>query len=228
MKQIINSHSQLDFSFLKGFSKIVVSGPQRSGTNLLSQHLMNEFFEFAGYQYVDELEFDFYLESKFAEKMTDKMKMVIQAPTMSHLVHHLDSPNTFVFFCVRKVSDIMDSEERARWDGHKFERANYKRPDFDQIPISQAKYNYWFFEQRAQMKCLFSEVHFSALESSPIWSGRDKSGFQPDTSWKPESARDDGDKWAFVQGPSGPESMKVVKYWFEEQEHIEKCRIPRK
>lgn len=228
MRQIITNEKHIDFSFLKNFSKIVVTGPQRSGTNLLSQHLLDKFFEFAGYQYVDELEFDFYLETRFAEKMTDKKKMVIQAPTMSHLAHHLDAPNTFVFFCIRKVSDIINSEERAGWNGHKFERANYRRSEFDQIPISQAKYDYWFFEQRAQMKCPFGEVHFSAMESSSIWSNKAKTGFQPDTSWKPESAKDDGNKWALVEGPNGVESMKVVKYWFEEEENIEKCRTLRK
>ena len=228
MNQVINSFNQIDYSYLKSFNKIIISGPQRSGTNLVSQHVCDYFFDFAGYQFVDELEFDFFIESNFADKIKSPMKMVIQAPTMSHLLHHLDRPDIFVFFCVRPIKDILRSEEKARWDGHTFERENYRRDDFDLMPISQAKYQYWFFEQRLKMKCPFAEAHFSAFKGSRVWVDKEKTGFQPDTSWKPDSAKDDGDRWAFVEGTNGPESKKVVKYWFEEKEEIEKWRIQKK
>ena len=35
MNQVITSFNQIDYTFLKDFSKIIVSGPQRSGTNLV-------------------------------------------------------------------------------------------------------------------------------------------------------------------------------------------------
>ncbi len=228
MNQVITSLNQIDYSFLKNFNKIIVSGPQRSGTNLVSQHIFKQFFDFAGWQFVDELEFDFFIESNFADKIKDPMRMVIQAPTMSHILHTLNRPDIFVFFCVRPIKDILRSEEKARWDGQTFERANYRREDFDLMPIAQAKYHYWFFEQRLKMQCNFAEAHFSAFESSEVWSDKKKTGFQPDTSWKPDSARDDGDRWAYVHGPNGPESMRVAKYWFEKQEEIDKCRIQKK
>ena len=84
-----------------------------------------------------------------------------------------------MFFCVRPIKDILRSEEKARWDGQTFERANYRREDFDLMPIAQAKYHYWFFEQRLKMQCNFAEAHFSAFESSEVWSDKKKTGFQP-------------------------------------------------
>lgn len=224
---IITSFDQFDFEALKSFDKIIVSGPQRSGTNLACQYLDSVL----GYNYIDELEFNFFLETHFLEKIREHKKLIMQAPTMSHVLHLIEEPKTCVFFLFRNPSEIIRSQNRVRWAAERHERKNYTRKEYEFLPISIAKYSEWCFHQRKLMKVPFFELDFEALRSSPIWSSDfgSSSDYQPDTSWKPDSAKDDGGRWAFVDTGKGKNrSLKVVEYWFETDEAIEKCRIPRK
>jgi len=224
MKQVISSHNQVDFDFLKSFKRIIVSGPQRSGTNLASQFLEHNL----KYKYIDELEFDFYLESHFMKSLELNSEVIIQAPTMSHILHLIRTPSTFVFFCIRDVSDIVKSEDKIRWSGHRFERRNYSQDEYSMLPISQAKYDYWFFKQRPLMTSPFCEIYFSSFRDSAVWvEDRETGKVQPDVSWKPETSNDSGDRWSYVQTDKGPRSLKSVDYWFENEDTIESCMIPR-
>jgi|ETNmetMinimDraft_25_1059894.scaffolds.fasta_scaffold11993_4 hypothetical protein len=222
MRQAISSHTQIDFDLLRSFERIVVSGPQRSGTNLTSQFLSQKLER----RYVDELEFDFYLESHFINTLKANRRVVVQAPTMSHILHLVDIPSTFVFFCVRDVCDIIKSEDNMRWSGHKFERRNYSQDEYSGLPISQAKYNFWFFKQRPLMICPFREIHFSSFVGSDIWIDKRESGkTQPDTSWKPDASNDNGERWSYVRTDKGCQSLEAVDYWFEDEKVIESCRV---
>jgi len=225
MRQAISSHTQIDFNLLKSFDRIVVSGPQRSGTNLTSQFLEQNLKD---HRYIDELEFDFYLESHFMDILKSNTGIIVQAPTMSHILHLIDVPSTFVFFCVRDVRDIIKSEDKMRWSGHKFERKNYSQDEYSMLPISQAKYDFWFFKQRPLMTCSFREIHFTSFKGSDVWIDKRESGkVQPDTSWKPDDANDDGERWSYVKTDKGPKSLEVIDYWFEDEKAIESRRISR-
>ena len=224
MKQVISSHAQIDFDFLRSFDRIIISGPQRSGTNLASQ-----FIHFnLEYRYVDELEFDFYLESHFMNVLKSTKKIIVQAPTMSHILHLVDVPSTIVLFCIRDVRDIIRSEDRIRWSGHKFERKNYSQDEYSMMPISQAKYSFWFFKQRPLMICPFREIHFTSFAGCDIWIDRRGVGkVQPDTSWKPKTSHDNGSRWSYVKTDAGNQSLEAADYWFEGEDVIESCRISR-
>ncbi|MGA3222018.1 MAG: hypothetical protein ABSE77_23620 [Acidimicrobiales bacterium] len=91
------------FGHLVGYSKIVVTGPQRSGTRVASQMIASD----TGYEFVDEVEFLITDTHRFRH-ILQRDGVVVQAPHM--LKDMVDDPprGVFVVLMRRDLAQIHD------------------------------------------------------------------------------------------------------------------------
>lgn len=94
----------------KGYNRIVISGPQRSGTTYLAKELANDI----QYKHIDEKDFGFHSVRKFTTFLNNE-RVVIQAPAVTHILQAIDTENTLVVFMMRPDKDIIKSEDRIDW-----------------------------------------------------------------------------------------------------------------
>ena len=88
----------MNFNNLKNFKKIIVSGPQRSGTTITTKMIAND----TGHLCMLEESFGMFNESKWINLLNSPGKMVIQSPTMSSCLHKLDNrDDILIIFMMR-------------------------------------------------------------------------------------------------------------------------------
>lgn len=149
------------FEYLAPFSKIFVTGPQRSGTTIVGAAIASD------------LDYWFYPEEQVrvwewwrVERLWQRTSnFVLQAPALCHLAHNLTQANTAVVLVRRDIDDIITSERRVQWGGAKRELRRY---GFKDGIISQVKYDYWDKHQKHLIENAF-EVNYKNLASHPMW-----------------------------------------------------------
>jgi len=94
----------------KDYKKVLVTGPQRSGTTFASKSIA----KILRYRFVDEDEYQVHDENAFNDILKLKQKMVIHAPAMSHLLP-LNFYDTFVIWMQRNIMDVIKSEDKIDW-----------------------------------------------------------------------------------------------------------------
>jgi len=149
---------------LKLHKKIIVSGPQRSGTRAITNFLAKDL----DYCFIDEMKFDAHDTVKFIRILNSKNEFVCQAPGQCHMLHTLDLDSCIVVLCRRNVDDIILSQNRINWKYEYIEFEHYKQYSKD-IPISILKYKYWDEVQIKQMKVDFIEVDYESFKIHPEW-----------------------------------------------------------
>ena len=103
---------------LAGFKKIVVTGPQRSGTTI-STKIIARLLE---YEVHCEEEFDvdnILLFCKILSAPSGESTpggVVLQAPGLSSIVHLLAKSDVAVVFLIRDINEIVKSEIRIDWN----------------------------------------------------------------------------------------------------------------
>lgn len=139
-----------------GHDKIMVTGPQRSGTTIASIILAEEL----KYRYVDESD---------ANTLTDVLhfvrhakRFVLQSPMSAAYCHIL--PMVIVYM-IRPVEEIIASEKRVGWPHESAELAKYFT---DVGPISEVKYKAWQKYQKPQVSHGF-ELDYYAMKEHPLW-----------------------------------------------------------
>lgn len=161
----------------KKFSKILVSGPQRSGTTFLSSVLSEDL----NYKLYDELKtIDNFL------KVEDES--VSQAPSMSSLLHNIPAQNGMVvIFVSRNCNDIIASCEKLKlrginWNKHhggepaerrilNFNCQDYLNKD---IHSSYIKQNFWMAYQMHEMKVPYINIGYDFLQDHPKFKSKDQ------------------------------------------------------
>jgi hypothetical protein len=101
-------HLAEEFNSYRGFRKIIVTGPQRSGTRFAAQCIAKEL----GYRYVDEGEVggdDFEQFHAFLECEAN-LDFVLQCPSMSSICEHVPE-DVLVVFMIRSVYEILESNK---------------------------------------------------------------------------------------------------------------------
>lgn len=178
------------FQHLKQFSKILVSGPQRSGTRICA----NMVAEDTGLTYVDEVELKclFIIGSELqcvTEFVQQRDNFVLHCPTFSRWVHEI-SDDVAIVFMRRDMKDIQRSQERIRWKRNRqeIEYQRYGLTKFDsyrnKVPqrhpgglrktsksVAEVKYNYWDGVQKDQIENVF-EINYLDLRAHPMWVDR--------------------------------------------------------
>lgn len=156
------------FESLQSYRKILVTGPQRSGTTITSQILAHE----SGYRCVDEREFEWRDISRFRQLIEAPEKMVIQCPSMSHLVEDFGQPEHLVVFMQRNPLDIIASEKRIGWKSERYGKKLYRGkvsylPHW-LTPLCVLKYLHWHLEQKPLVARYF-DLPYEALKAHPLW-----------------------------------------------------------
>lgn len=143
------------FEKLQKYKKIVVTGPQRSGTTICSRMIACD----TGHSCVDETAFGAENESGWRQVL-ERNNVVVQCPAMSKLCSDLGN-NVLVVFMRRDVGDIMASQSRIDWgsEGHELKKYGAEGD------IAQVKYDYW--EQNKPANWI--DVEYESLKKHPLW-----------------------------------------------------------
>jgi SAM-dependent methyltransferase len=153
---------------LKGYEKIIVSGPQRTGTTYCAQELARDLFN---NKRIDEGSFHICNEKEFMAFLQSK-NVVIQAPGMTHLLHRIPKMKSLIIiFMYRSQDDINKSEDRIGWGPPEFEREKkkYLAEGFNVEKFSRnsaMKYSTWE-TQKPFIKNEFIEVEYDVLKYTP-------------------------------------------------------------
>ena len=154
-------------ALFKGYDKILVTGPMRSGTTIASKIISEDL----GYKLIDER------DHQDVPKTTDTIinvfdNFVIQGPGLSSYIELL-SKDVLIVFMVRNCGDIIRSEKRVGWDAQVKELNKYIEQYEPKVlqylqPISLLKYRMWIEVQRANIKN-FIELEYESLKSHKLW-----------------------------------------------------------
>lgn len=151
---------------IKLYKKIVVTGPQRSGTTIAAKIIAAEL----NYQLIMEETFREDNLIDFTASIIENEFCVIQAPALASIIHLLKKPEIAVVFMMRPVEDIIASESRINWlDKHdSVEKNKYFRFDSPE-PISLLKQSVWKTYQKNMLKERAFELEYNSLQTHSLW-----------------------------------------------------------
>jgi hypothetical protein len=150
------------FEHLAAWPKIVVTGPQRSGTRIAARMIAAD----TGHRFVDETEFLIKDQGKFREILLAD-HIVVQAPHMLKDVVDDPPPGIFIVLMRRPLDEVHASAARIAWEerygGNTTELAKFGLTEGDSAAV---KYEYWDSHKKLVP---FTEVDFAALRSHPMY-----------------------------------------------------------
>jgi len=147
---------------LKKFKKILVTGPQRSGTTIAGHMIAKDL----NYKYYDERDVGVRSCTQLFKVLSTEELAVIQGPCFCSMAHWIDSPDTAVVMMLRNIEDIRASEARINWPEEKAELKNYF---LDSGIISAVRYENWEKYQKPNMQVPYFELDYNSLSSHPMW-----------------------------------------------------------
>lgn len=158
------------FEHLSAFKKILVSGPQRSGTTICAQMIAADL----KYRYFDEMEFGVdNMRAVFA--IVDSLdRIVLQCPSLAASLWMFSRADTLVIFMKRDVADIVASQNRPIYESspdrlwttahQPVELMKYGRTTG---VIAQVKYEGWEAQKPYIRNTL--EIEYASLAAHPMW-----------------------------------------------------------
>lgn len=149
------------FEWLAKFDKILVTGPQRSGTRIGAQMIAYD----TAHEYIDEN--DLYMDSLYmlCSFLQNRQRLVIHCPVLCRYTHIFSADNTAIVLMRRDVEDIVASQKRIGWSWEWLELARYDHSDG---VIAEVKYRFWEEHQREHIKHAF-EIEYESLAAHPLW-----------------------------------------------------------
>lgn len=150
-----------DLDPIRKYKRVLVTGPQRSGTTICARIIEAEF----GHRYVDERKVGVRSLCKLVLALRES-NVVVQGPCFSPCCHWIDTPETAVVFMIRDVGDIKASQQRIGWGWADYERQNYFR---DAGEIADIRYEAWDRYQKPMMQVPYFEVRYQDLSVHPLW-----------------------------------------------------------
>lgn len=151
---------------LKKFKKIIVCGPQRSGTAILTKII------------ADDLNLPLIEENQIKagnlellKKVLKKKEYVLQGTGIFAFI--LDLPKDIMFvWSIREVVDILQSEFRIKWREESYEKykilIKFHDPILSVLPVCVQKYIIWQTRIRPNIKN-WTEVYYSSLSNHKLW-----------------------------------------------------------
>jgi len=152
------------FENLKKYNKILVTGPQRSGTRIAAKIIALD----TDYAYIDEEEFKVSNLDQLKEILKRK-KIVVQCPGVSAWIQKFSADDTLIVFMKRDAEDILASQKRINWQ-QKTEVSKYNKSGGI---ISLIKYNEWEGRQRPIIKH-WLELEYESLVKHSLWIPKEK------------------------------------------------------
>lgn len=161
----MKNRDKMNFKPFKEFSKfkrILVSGPQRSGSEICAKMIAND----GGFELIRESMYSFHNEDKFDDLLKQE-NIVVHCPAMAHIVHKYGDDETLIIFMKRNIKDILKSQEVINWTKTQ-KRWEMKKYGFKRGIISKIKYDYWEKYQKNKIKH-FLEIQYESLKVHPFW-----------------------------------------------------------
>ena len=149
-----------NFDEMKKYKRILVTGPQRSGTTFTAKTIASDL----SYRYIDEKEFNWYDRDVF-NKFVVMDNVVIQCPTMCRWIHEFSDDCTLIVMMIRPIKDILNSQKRINWNFEETESKNYPYKD---LFACEAKYKFWEDVQKNNL-INYLELNYSSLSDHPLW-----------------------------------------------------------
>lgn len=152
------------FEHLATFDRIIVTGPQRSGTTITARIIAHD----TGLEYIDEQEFQAINVAKWRNMVRKRRHFVMQAPGMCRYVHEFGhEPDLLVVMVKRPIADIVASQRRINWQSEAFELARYDLPPRAGV-IAEIKYGFWDAVQKHSIENSI-EICYNDLDQHPLW-----------------------------------------------------------
>jgi len=171
------------FKHLAKFEKILVTGPQRSGTNICARMIAHD----TGHVFVSE---DAIAPSDSGLKelnvlFQQDLKFVVHGPYFCRHAHEFAIPGSLIVLMIRDLKSIYESQERVGWRYGQMDLSKqYDSFPVGRLVISQVvqelkevnpdkiiagvKYHFWSEYQRLWIKD-YLEVSFDSLTEHPLW-----------------------------------------------------------
>jgi hypothetical protein len=159
---------------LRKFNKILVSGPQRSGTTIAAKMIAKDL----GITFFDETRIKSWDKDDTINIIRYHPRFVLQCPGLCAWLHVLGAfPDVLIVMMRRDIVDIIESERRINWQWAYAEYEQYKKAFKDKAelwePISAYKYIVWEEVQRDQVKN-YIELEYESLSDHPLWVPKEK------------------------------------------------------
>ena len=151
------------FEDLKHWQRILVTGPQRSGTRIATRMIAED----TGFWFFPEENFGTDSLNLLWKLLKTSYHVVVQCPTMSNHAYLLaqSDPDLLVVMMVRDLEDIKASEERISWEWEITELIKMGRIEGNSAKI---KYERWR-EQKPFLGNQGIEVRYDSLEAHPMF-----------------------------------------------------------
>jgi len=163
-------------SKLKNFTKIYITGPQRSGTRIASKIISYDL----NLKYMQEERIDVDDKERFNNFKERQNNFVLQCPGMSAFMDEYDfNDQEVVIFMRREINDIINSQKRINWPSeleivkynNKFKKFEDLNTEFTKdTPISNVKYSVWDFYQKTKLEeDRFYDLEYSSLSDHELF-----------------------------------------------------------
>ena len=167
------------FACFSKYSRIIVTGPQRSGTTIAANMIAHD----TDKHYIDEWDFGATDPDRWRALVMSEENYVMQAPCMCRYVHEFGKVDGLAIVLMRRpVEDIIASERRIGMPTYNPELKRYGKANG---VIDDIKYRYWDEHQVDEIQNVY-ELPYAKLKDHslyvPISSRRH---FAP-KQWKPE------------------------------------------
>jgi len=152
------------FENLAVYPKIVVTGPQRSGTRIAAKMIAAD----TGHEFVDEASFHAYNVRRWRE-ILQRDRIVVQSPHMLKDVVDDPPPGIFVVLMRRELAKIHESEQRIRWEQNFHGNTNELRKfgcSEGEGDSAQIKYDYW---QAHRKTVPFLELQYESMRAHHLF-----------------------------------------------------------
>lgn len=125
----------------KTYSRVIVTGPQRSGTTYCAYILAKDL----DYPHYDESVFNSGNYNKFKQYIS-KNNYVLQTAVFTYCLQDIKLSSTLIIWMDRKNEDIAESERRIKWNGFEGTKRRYSKyyPSYEDLINS--------FEENAPLK----------------------------------------------------------------------------
>lgn len=159
------------FESLAEHARILVTGPQRSGTTIAARMIAHD----TGYLFVPEERFGTDKRRAF-EGMLKSDHFSVQCPTMCRWIHEYADDETLVVMMIRDTDNIRASEERISWGVGAYPELMRYGMSIRQArsfrlrgrEIAPIKYAYWRDRQRSSIPH-WLELEYESLSEHPLW-----------------------------------------------------------
>ena len=154
------------FEHLKQFDRVLVTGPQRSGTRICAKMIAYD----TGHRFVDEREFGTDDFDRLNQLILDEANIVVQCPALSTHIDRVVVPigsRMIAIWMERGLGAIRQSERRIGWSAKAQRKMLFDR--LATLPIAELQRIFWEWQKHYLYYNRSHEVFYSSLQKHPLW-----------------------------------------------------------